>query len=164
MTEAMGRKSSAKAQAKTATDTGASGASGGTGSGGSSPVKMLTAAAVVIAIAGAVYVLSPRSTPPVAQAPGATPAQVSPVPESALQGPHPQASLPPLPFDPEPPARSPEVVRAAYKFAAEHSEVLSYVPCYCGCEHSGHRGNEDCFVSARDQKGDVTQWEPHGMT
>jgi hypothetical protein len=57
-----------------------------------------------------------------------------------------------------------EVVRAAYKFAAEHPEVLSYVPCYCGCEHSGHRGNEDCFVTARDAKGDVTQWEPHGMT
>ena len=85
-------------------------------------------------------------------------------PESAKNGPHPQDNLPPLPFDPEPPARPMEVVRAAYKFAAEHPEVLSYVPCYCGCEHSGHRGNEDCFVTARDAKGDVTQWEPHGMT
>ena len=164
----MGRKSSAKAQAKSApgisgpNDTGSSGASGG--SGGSSPLKMLTIAGVVIAIAGAVYVLGPRNTPQVAQAPGTAAAPVAPVPESALQGPHPQANLPPLPFDPEPPARSPEVVRAAYKFAAEHSEVLSYVPCYCGCEHSGHRGNEDCFVTARDQKGDVTEWEPHGMT
>ena len=50
------------------------------------------------------------------------------------------------------------------EFAAEHPEVLSYVPCYCGCERSGHRGNEDCFVTARDTNGDVTQWEPHGMT
>jgi len=65
---------------------------------------------------------------------------------------------------PSPPARPMEIVRAAYTFAAEHPEVLSYVPCYCGCERSGHRGNEDCFVTARDANGDVTQWEPHGMT
>ena len=91
-------------------------------------------------------------TPPVAE-----------VPEVARK-PHPQATLPPLPFSPSPPARPADVVRATYKFAAEHPEVLSYVPCYCGCERSGHRGNEDCFVTARDGNGDVTEWEPHGMT
>jgi hypothetical protein len=91
------------------------------------------------------------------------PAGEAPVPAVALK-PHPQASLPPLPFSPAPPARPAEVVREVYKFAAEHPEVLSYVPCYCGCERSGHRGNEDCFVTARDEKGDVTDWEPHGMT
>jgi hypothetical protein len=68
-----------------------------------------------------------------------------------------------LPYDPAP-ARPPDVVRAAYLFAAEHPEILGYVPCYCGCERSGHRGNDDCFVSGRDANGDVTQWEPHGMT
>ena len=41
--------------------------------------------------------------------------------------------------------------------------MLSYVPCFCGCERSGHRGNEDCFVKARDVNGDVVQWEEHGM-
>ena len=60
-------------------------------------------------------------------------------------------------------ARPPEVVKAAYKFAAEHPEVMSYVPCFCGCERAGHRGNEDCFVKARDVNGDVVQWEDHGM-
>ena len=35
--------------------------------------------------------------------------------------------------------------------------------CYCGCERSGHRGNEDCFVKSRDVNGDVVQWEHHGM-
>ncbi|MFI5179730.1 MAG: PCYCGC motif-containing (lipo)protein, partial [Vicinamibacterales bacterium] len=24
-------------------------------------------------------------------------------------------------------------------------------------------GNEDCFVARRDDKGDVTEWEPHGL-
>jgi hypothetical protein len=126
------------------------------------PIKIAGIAAVALAILVAVYVIGSRPAPSAAQN---TPAPaVAGVPESATQGPHPQENLPPLPFIPEPPARSPEVVRASYKFAAEHSEVLSYVPCYCGCERSGHRGNEDCFVTGRDAKGDVTQWEPHGMT
>jgi hypothetical protein len=56
-----------------------------------------------------------------------------------------------------------ETVRAVYRFAAEHPEVLSYVPCFCGCERTGHRGNDDCFVKARNAQGDVTEWEPHGL-
>ena len=59
--------------------------------------------------------------------------------------------------------RPAEVVKAAYLFAAQHPEVLKYVPCFCGCERGGHRGNDDCFVSARDAAGKATQWEAHGM-
>jgi hypothetical protein len=77
--------------------------------------------------------------------------------------PHPQEHLPTLEFPGYPMAGSPEAVTAAYRFAAEHPEVLSYLPCYCGCERSGHRGNEDCFVQARDVNGDVIQWNDHGM-
>ena len=62
-----------------------------------------------------------------------------------------------------PVGRTPEAIKAAYMFAAEHPEVLTYVPCFCGCERSGHRGNEDCFVKSRAANGDVSQWEPHGM-
>src|SRR5205814_1119974 len=100
-----------------------------------------------------------------AQAAAAAPAaQTSePVPVPADLKPHHQANLPALEFPGYPMARPPEVIKAAYKFAAEHPEVLSYVPCYCGCERSGHRGNEDCFVKARDVNGDVVQWEDHGM-
>ena len=85
-------------------------------------------------------------------------------PAFARHGPHKQDNLPPLPLNPEPPARPAAVVNAAYTFAAEHPEVLSYVPCYCGCQRSGHRGNDDCFVMSRAANGDVTEWEPHGMT
>jgi len=85
-------------------------------------------------------------------------------PAYAKFGPHKQANLPPLPFSPAPAARPPDVVNASYKFAAEHPEVLAYVPCYCGCERSGHRGNDDCFVTQRAANGDVVEWEPHGMT
>jgi hypothetical protein len=77
--------------------------------------------------------------------------------------PHPQKEYPPLELPGYPLGRSPEVIKAAYIFAAEHPEVLTYVPCFCGCERSGHKGNEDCFVKSRAANGDVSQWEPHGM-
>ena len=83
---------------------------------------------------------------------------------AARLGPHKQATLPPVPFQVGyAPPRPAAVVTAAYEFAAEHPEVLSYVPCFCGCQRMGHRGNEDCFVRARDINGDVIEWEPHGM-
>ena len=78
--------------------------------------------------------------------------------------PHPQENLPPLPMSVATPVRPMSVVTAVYRFAAEHPEVLSYVPCYCGCGGAGHRGSDDCFVTARAANGDVTDWEPHGMT
>jgi uncharacterized protein with PCYCGC motif len=84
-------------------------------------------------------------------------------PANARFGPHKQFALPALEFPAYPPPRPQEVVRAAYTFAAEHPEVLGYVPCFCGCQRAGHRGNDDCFVAARSASGDVTQWEPHGM-
>src|SRR5262249_52117943 len=129
----------------------------------------LIAAVIVVAAVGGVYVAtrSPETAPPAPQAAAATPAppQAAPdePPANAKFGPHKQDRLPPPPYDPTP-ARPPDVVRAAYTFAAEHPEILGYVPCYCGCERQGHRGNDDCFVTARNDEGDVTQWEPHGMT
>ena len=57
----------------------------------------------------------------------------------------------------------PATVKAAYEFAARHPEILTYVPCFCGCERLGHKGNEDCFVAKRDDAGRVTEWVPHGM-
>jgi hypothetical protein len=55
------------------------------------------------------------------------------------------------------------VVQQVYEFAARHPEVLSYVPCYCGCERGGHKANHDCFVKARAANGRITEWDAHGM-
>jgi len=39
-------------------------------------------------------------------------------------------------------------VRDAYEFALAHPEVLSYMPCYCGCGLSvGHDSNLDCYIA-----------------
>lgn len=81
----------------------------------------------------------------------------------AALGPHKQANLPPIPFQGYAPPRPVEVVTAAFQFAAEHPEVASYIPCFCGCQQGGHKGNTDCFVRSRAQNGDVIEWEPHGL-
>jgi hypothetical protein len=81
----------------------------------------------------------------------------------AALGPHSQSSYPPIPFQAYAPPRPPEVVTAAFQFAAEHPEISSYVPCFCGCQQGGHKGNHDCFVRSRAANGDVIEWEPHGV-
>jgi len=121
------------------------------------PVAGLVALALVVG--GAVYMRSGPSADGQTASDVGTPS----APRANELTAHPQANLPPLQFPGYPMARSTEVVTAAYRFAAEHPEVLSYVPCFCGCERSGHRGNEDCFVKARDVNGDVVEWEDHGM-
>jgi hypothetical protein len=146
----MGRKSSAKAASNNLTPT------------PPPPRSKAPVVAGLILVALVVGVYAYMSESPAEQQAGAS--QIpdrGPIPADLK--PHPQENLPPLEFPAYPMARSPEAVRAAYRFAAEHPEVLSYVPCFCGCERAGHRGNEDCFVKARDINGDVVQWEEHGM-
>src|SRR5947208_9392706 len=70
------------------------------------------------------------------------------------------ADIPPLPVTPFMAARPMEIVRAVYIFAAKHPEVLSKMPCFCGCQNRGHKHNDDCFVAARDARGRPTAWEP----
>ena len=119
---------------------------------------------IVVALAVGVVMYLSDPTPSEAEQAGTSAAlQVPDRPVPTDLKPHLQENLPALNFPGYPMARSPEVVKAAYKFGAEHPEVLSYVPCFCGCERQGHRGNEDCFVKARDINGDVVQWEDHGM-
>ena len=62
------------------------------------------------------------------------------------------------------PARPIDVLKDAHVFTADHPEVASYVPCYCGCGNAGHKNNADCFVKGRDPEGRVTEWEPHGVS
>jgi hypothetical protein len=140
---------------------------------GRSRLPVVIGGTVVLLASFAIFVLSRSDTPPApAPAPQATveppaqsPAPTPPAPVEIPTEPPPRAApagpLPPLPMEPSP--RSPEMVRLAYEFAARHPEVLHYVPCFCGCENRGHRGNDDCFIQARDAEGRVT-WDPHGMT
>jgi len=98
------------------------------------------------------------------QAPGPKPQVPSPKPVPS--SPMPQAvrkTAPPLPAMGFAPVRPMNIVRATYDFAAQHPEILAYVPCYCGCGADGHKHNESCFVARRDAKGNVTEWDTHGF-
>jgi hypothetical protein len=129
----------------------------------------LTIVAIAVATAGLGCQTneSPASTAAVAPPVPATAAAAEPATPMVVQfTPPPPAykgELPPLPDSGFAPARPPEVVRAVYTFAARHPEVLHYVPCFCGCERSGHKDNDDCFIRSRDANGRPT-WEEHGMT
>ena len=98
---------------------------------------------------------APAASPPSGSPPSAQPPAAGKV---AYAG-----ELPPLPVTNFPPARPPEVVRAAYDFAARRPDVLRYVPCFCGCERNGHVHNEHCFVAGRDADG-KPRWDAHGMS
>lgn len=49
-----------------------------------------------------------------------------------------------------------------YKVAAEHAELLEWIPCYCGCgESTGHKSNINCFIHEIAEDGSVV-WDDHG--
>jgi Protein of unknown function with PCYCGC motif len=147
----------------------------------SGPNPVLLAAIAVLVIGVAVFAFwragdtpaattaANATTPAAADAPklakGAepTPEIIAATEAQAALGPHTQADLPPIPFQGYAPPRPVEVVTAAFRFAAEHPEVASYIPCFCGCQQGGHKGNADCFVRSRAKNGDVIEWEPHGL-
>jgi len=148
----MGRKSAAKTRVESAPPSGPEP--------GRSKLPLIAGVAVVAVIA-IVYLRGRGGSTTEAAADAAPPAPIAYA--QPITKPHPQATLPALQFPGYPTARPPDVIRAAYQFAAEHPEVLSYVPCFCGCERGWHRGNEDCFVRERDVNGDVIAWDDHGM-
>ncbi len=55
---------------------------------------------------------------------------------------------------PEYATASPDLA-ALYTFAVEHPEILSYIPCTCGCAASGHHSNWNCYVKGVAADGTV---------
>ena len=110
-----------------------------------------------------VVVAASQATPQ--QDSSGTSEQVATTPATQAAAKHPGArvSVPPLPSVGFAPVRPMDVVRATYDFAAQHPEILKYVPCYCGCGSQGHKANESCFVARRDAKGNVLEWDTHGF-
>jgi len=50
---------------------------------------------------------------------------------------------------------APVSVQTAYRFAAANPDLLKQIPCYCGCQALGHTSNYDCYISGRDQAGQL---------
>ncbi|MEK3808418.1 PCYCGC motif-containing (lipo)protein [Metabacillus sp. SLBN-84] len=58
--------------------------------------------------------------------------------------------------------KQPDEIKTLYAAAARHEDLLSYMPCYCGCgESAGHKDNGDCFINERKEDGTIV-WDDHG--
>lgn len=56
-------------------------------------------------------------------------------------------------------------IARAYDFVVRHGDVSSYLPCYCGCgKREGHSSLDSCFVSRRDEHGQVVSRSTHAET
>src|SRR5690606_19091093 len=49
-----------------------------------------------------------------------------------------------------------------HSLAAQHADLLEWIPCYCGCgDSAGHRNSLHCFVREIGDDGSVV-WDDHG--
>ncbi|MBD8025791.1 PCYCGC domain-containing protein [Ureibacillus sp. Re31] len=56
----------------------------------------------------------------------------------------------------------PEDIRLVYEVAGQATDILEWIPCYCGCgESAGHRNNLNCFIAEKRDDGSVV-WDDHG--
>jgi len=56
----------------------------------------------------------------------------------------------------------PAPVRQVYQLAAQNTDLLQGIPCYCGCgDSAGHTSNMNCFVHEKKKDGSVV-WDDHG--
>lgn len=55
-----------------------------------------------------------------------------------------------------------ENLKLVYQVAGQATEVLEWMPCYCGCgESAGHQNNLNCFIAKVHEDGSVV-WDDHG--
>lgn len=54
-----------------------------------------------------------------------------------------------------------DVMRNVYLAAAQHQDLLQYIPCYCGCaESANHESNLHCFIG-ESSTDDLVVWDDH---
>lgn len=54
------------------------------------------------------------------------------------------------------------VTQQAYQFAFANPDVMTQIPCYCGCGGMGHTSNYSCYVSNVDADGTIT-YDSHAI-
>lgn len=58
---------------------------------------------------------------------------------------------------------APVTVQQAYQFAVANPDVMTHIPCYCGCGAMGHTSNYACYVSDVDSQGNVN-FDTHALS
>ncbi len=55
-----------------------------------------------------------------------------------------------------------QLLQQSYRIAADHADVLEWIPCYCGCGTlTEHTNNYNCFIKEVKLDGSVV-WDDHG--
>ncbi len=55
-----------------------------------------------------------------------------------------------------------EDIQLVYQVAGKATDILEWIPCYCGCGDSvGHRSNLNCFIAETREDGSIL-WDDHG--
>jgi hypothetical protein len=57
-------------------------------------------------------------------------------------------------------AQMPPSTQEAYLWAANHYDVLQYIPCYCGC-NGAHKNNFECYY--KHDNGKITAYDEHAL-
>jgi hypothetical protein len=73
-----------------------------------------------------------------------------------------ELALAPLSSMPREVQNAPATVREAYQFTVANPEVVTHLPCYCGCGPIGHESNYACYVSDVAPDGKIT-YDAHAL-
>lgn len=77
--------------------------------------------------------------------------------------PTPQVTLAPASELPDDLRGVPANVQEAYRFAVANQELLSQIPCFCGCGAVGHKSNLGCYITEDGQPGSVVEYDNHAL-
>ena len=72
------------------------------------------------------------------------------------------ADMAPMSAMPAEVQQAPEAVSQAYRFAVANPEILTGLPCYCGCGAMGHTSNLSCFIQDVEDDSSIA-WDNHAL-
>jgi len=72
------------------------------------------------------------------------------------------SDMAPLSSMPQEVQDAPVPVQEAYRFAIANPDLMSQIPCYCGCGSMGHTSNYACYASGTDDEGRVV-FDTHAL-
>ncbi|MDI6696568.1 MAG: PCYCGC motif-containing (lipo)protein [Anaerolineales bacterium] len=58
--------------------------------------------------------------------------------------------------------KAPAQVQQAYQFASANPEIMTQIPCYCGCGEMGHTSNYACYIGGKNADGSLI-YDTHAL-
>ncbi len=57
---------------------------------------------------------------------------------------------------------APVTVQQAYQINVANPDIMTHIPCYCGCGAMGHKSNYDCYVDGKNEDGTI-KYDTHAL-